>query len=71
MGAYFMVNKVILGYPTYGESHSPFYESYHRDNDIPLFSMWHYLFWGTISQNNLLQNVVSILKGLYFDRGVY
>ena len=29
-----MVNKVVLGYPTHGESHSPFYESYHRDDDL-------------------------------------
>ena len=71
MGAYPMVDEVIPCYPTHKESHSPFYESYHKDNDFPLFSVCYYFFWGIVSQGDPLWYAVFILEGLYFGRGVY
>ena len=71
IGAYPMVKEIIPRYPTHGESHPLLYESYHRDDDFPHFSVRHYLFWRTVLQSNLLRDVVFSLKDLYFGRGVY
>ena len=49
VGAYPIVEEVVPCYPTYGESHSPFYEGYHRDDNLPLLSICHYLFLGAVS----------------------
>ena len=66
-----MVEEVIPCYPTHRESHPPFYESYHRDDNFLLFSVCHYLFRGIALQGDSLWYVVFFLKSLYFGRGVY
>ena len=64
-----MVEEVIPSYPTYGESHPPFYERHHKDDDFSPFSVCHYLLWGTVLQGDSLGYVIFILKGLNFFGG--
>ena len=45
-----MVDKVVSGHFTHGKCHSSFYESNHRNDNLPFLLICDYLIWSTISR---------------------
>ena len=71
MGSQPMVDQTISGHPTHGKCHSSLYESDHRNDNLPLFSICDYLVWSTIPQGYSLQNVILSSKTLHSSWRVY
>ena len=56
-----MVEQIVSGHPIHGDCHSSFYESDHKNDDLPFLLTCDYLVWSTIP----LRNVVFSPKTLH------
>ena len=66
-----MVDQIVSGHHTHGKCHSSFYESDHRNDNIPFLSICDYLVKSIISLGYSQWNVILGSKTLYTSKGVY
>ena len=69
MGSQLIVDQIVSG--CLQECHSSFYESDHRDDNLPFLPMCDYLVWSTILQGYSLQNVVLSPKTFHTSIRIY
>ena len=71
MGSQPVVDQIVLSHPTHGKRHSSFYESDHRNDNLPFVSICNHPIWSTISQGYSLWNVVLSPEALHTIERVY
>ena len=71
MGSQPTVDQIVSSHPTHRKCHSSFYESDHRNDNLPLLSICDYLVRSTISLGYSQWNVILGFKTLYTSKGVY